>query len=168
MVVNHRCQQVVRRADCMEITCEMKVDVFHRNHLCVSASCSAAFHTKDRSKGRLAKSNHNLLAELLHTICQTYGRSGLALSCRSRVDCGNENQLAVGSVRLFQQIVVDLCFVLAVLLQILVIDPCFCCDLSDRSHLTFLCDLDVGFESHKNYSFLPFGPAGSCQGTHIA
>ena len=101
MVVDHSCQQVVCCADRMEVTGEVKVDVFHRNNLCISAACSAALYTKYRSQGWLTECYHNVFAKLLHTICQTYGCGGLSFSCRSRVDGGNKDQLAVLFVCLF-------------------------------------------------------------------
>ncbi len=98
MVVNHSCQKIVCCADCVEVTGKVKVDVLHGNNLCIAAACCSALYTEHGSKGWLTKRNHDLLAELLHTVCQTYGRGSLALSCGSRVDRGNEDQLAVGSI----------------------------------------------------------------------
>ena len=95
VVVDHCCQQVVCRADRMEITGEVKVDIFHRNNLCISAACCSAFYSEYRSEGRLTKSYHYFLAKLLHSICQTYGSSGFSFSCGCRVDSGNQDQLAI-------------------------------------------------------------------------
>ena len=121
MVVDHCCKKVVCCADCMEVTCKMKVDIFHRNNLCIAAACCAAFYT-----------------------CSCF-----SLACRCRVDSCNKDQLAVLFVGFFQKIVVDFCFVLSVLLQIFVINTCFCSDLSNWFHFAFLCDFDVTLESHK-------------------
>ena len=49
MVVDHCCQQVVSCTDCMEVTGEMKIDVLHRNNLCVSAACCSTFYSEYRS-----------------------------------------------------------------------------------------------------------------------
>ena len=38
---------------------------------------------------------NNLLTDLAHTICQTYGCGGLSFSCRSRVDSSYKNQFSV-------------------------------------------------------------------------
>ena len=56
----------------MEVTCKMKVDVFHRNYLCISAACCTALNTEYRSERWLTKCYHNALAKLLHTISKTY------------------------------------------------------------------------------------------------
>ena len=162
MVVNHSCQQVVRCADSVEVAGEVKIDILHRNYLCVSAACCSALYAEYRSQGRLTKGYHNLLANLLHTVCQTYGCGGLSLSCRSRVDSGYQNQLTILSRFLLQQIVVNFCFVLSVLLQIFVVDTCLCRDVSNRQHLCFLCDFDVSFESHcKTSPFIVIGPSAA-------
>ena len=153
MVVDHGCQKVVGRSDRVEVACEMQVDVFHGDYLCVAAACSAALNAEYRPQGGLAQSYHNVLAELLHTVCQTYGCGGLAFSCRSGVDGGNQDQLAVLFVCLFQKIVVDFCLIFSVLLQVFVVNTCFCGNLGNRLHFAFLCDFDVTFESHKYYSF---------------
>ena len=162
VVVNHRCQQVVRCADCVEVAGEVKVDILHRNYLCVSAACCSALYAEYRSQGRLTKGYHNLFANLLHTVCQAYGCGSLSFSCRSRVDSSYQNQLAVFSRFLLQQIVVNFCFVLSVLLQIFVVDTCLCRDVSNRQHLCFLCDFDVSFESHcKTSPFIVTGPSAA-------
>ena len=154
MVINHSCQQVVSCTDCVEVTSEVKVNVFHRNNLCISAACCSTFYSEYRSKRRLTKCYHNFLADLAHTICQTYGSGSLTFSCRSRVDCSYQNQFSVLSRNLFQQIVVNFCLVLTILLQILVINTCFCSNLGNWSCFALLCNFDVRFESHKNFSFL--------------
>ena len=154
MVVNHSSQQVVGSTDCVEVTGEMKVDIFHRNYLSVSAAGSTTFNTEYRSKRRLTESNHNVLAKLLHTVCQTYCSSSLTFTGRCRVDGGNQDQFTVGSVRFFEQTVVNFCFVFSVLLQVFVINACFFCDLGDREHFAFLCDLNVCFVTHDVSPFI--------------
>ena len=129
----------------------MKVDVFHRNYLCISAACCAALNTEYRSEGWLTKCYHNVLSKFLHSISKTYGCSSLSFTCRCRVDCCHEDQLAIFSVAFSQKIVVNLCFVFSILLQIFVINPCFFCNFCDWKHFALLCNFDVSFESHKNY-----------------
>ena len=99
VVVDHRCQQVVCRADRVEVTCKVKVDVLHRDYLCVSSACSSALYAEYRSEGRLTQRYHNLLADLCETVCQTYGGRGLSFACRRRVDRRYKDQLAVLGVR---------------------------------------------------------------------
>ena len=92
---DHGCQKVVGCADGMEVAGEVEVDVLHGNNLCVAAACSAAFNAEYRSKGWLTESYHNVLAQLLHAVCQTYGGSGPFLRLPAWVDGGYQDQLAV-------------------------------------------------------------------------
>ena len=62
----------------------------------------AAFYAEDRSKGRLTQSNNYFFADLLQTVGKTYGRGGLSFSCRSRVDSGYQDELAIFRIGLFQ------------------------------------------------------------------
>ena len=155
VVVDHCCEQVVCCADRMEVTCEVKVDILHRNYLCIAAACCTALNTEYRSERWLTESYHNALAEPLHTVCKTYCCSCFSFTCRCRVDSSYEDQLAVLFVAFFQEIVINLCFVLTILLQIFVVDACFFCDLGDRLHCALLCNFDVTFESHNFLLSLP-------------
>ena len=100
MVVNHGCQQVVGCSDCMEVAGEVKIDVLHGHYLRVSAAGSSSLYTEYRSQRRLTKGYHNLLADFLKSVCQSYRCGSLSFSCRGRVDRRYQNQLAVLSVRL--------------------------------------------------------------------
>ena len=151
MVVDHCSKKVVCCTDGMEVTCEMKVDIFHRNYLCIAAACCTTFDTEYRSERWLTKSNHNTLSKLLHCICKTYGCSSLSFTGRCRIDCCHKNQLTVFSVTFFQKIIINFCFVFSVLLQIFIINTCFFCNLCDWQHFALLCNFDVTFESHKSY-----------------
>ena len=122
VVVEHGGEQVVCRADGMKVAGEVQVDVLHRDDLRVPASGSAALDAEDRPERRLAKRHHDVLAKLRQAVCQADGGRGLALTGGRRVDGGDEDELA-GSVLALQDVVVDLCLVLAVLLDIVEIDP---------------------------------------------
>ena len=119
----------------MEVTCEVKVDVFHRDDLCVSAACSTALDAEDRAKRRLTESDDDVLAKLLHSVCETYSCSCLALTCRCRVDSCNQDELAVRTVYFLQNIIVNFCLILAILLEIFVVYARDLSDLSDGHHL---------------------------------
>ena len=54
VIVQHGRDQVISRADGMQIASEMQVDVLHGDHLCVAAAGSAALHAEYRSKGGLS------------------------------------------------------------------------------------------------------------------
>ena len=153
VVVDHSCQQVVRRADGVEVACEVQVNVLHGNDLRIAAACGAALDAEDRSEGGLAERHHDLLAKLLKAVSQTDGRCGLAFARRCGVHSCHKDQLAVSALGILEKLVVDLGLVFAVLFQIFVTDPCLCRDLCDRKHLTFLCDLDITLVSHSLFPF---------------
>ena len=71
-----------------------------------------------------------------------------------------QDQLSVFFVCFFQKIIVDLCFVFTILLQVLVINTCFLCNLGNWLHCALLCNFDVTFESH-NVLLSPLQPSAS-------
>ena len=148
MIVDHCCQQVVGRADRVEVACKVKVDVLHGDDLGVSAARCAALDAEDRSKRGLAKGYHDFFAQFLKAVGQSDGSCGLALARGRGVHCCHKDQLAVFSVRILEKLIVDLCLVLSVLLQIVVADARLFGDLRDRKHLTFLRDFDITLVSH--------------------
>ena len=101
MVVDHCCKKVVCRTDRMEVTGKVKVDILHRNYLCITAACCTTFYTEYRSEGWLTKSYHYFFAHFLHCICKTNGCCCFSLSCRCRVDSCYEDQLTIFLVTLF-------------------------------------------------------------------
>ncbi len=48
VIVNQRRQQVVSKADGMEIAGKMQIDIFHGNNLRHAAAGGAAFHSETR------------------------------------------------------------------------------------------------------------------------
>ena len=50
MVVDKGAEQVVSRSYSVHISCEVQIDVFHRNDLSVSAASRTALDTKNRAK----------------------------------------------------------------------------------------------------------------------
>ena len=149
VVVEHGCEQVVCRADGVEITCEVEVDILHGDDLSIAAACSAALDAEDRSQRGLAESDNCLLADGAETVCQTDTGRGLALTCGGGGDRGHEDQFSVRSVCvIFEIVVIDLCLVVAVLLDILLINAQSCRNLSNLLRLRFLCNLNIGLKSH--------------------
>ena len=67
------------RGDGVHIAGEMQVDVFHRDDLGPAAAGSAALDAEDRTEGRLAQGEADVLAFKLERIGQTDGNGGLAL-----------------------------------------------------------------------------------------
>ena len=94
VVVEHCGKQHMRRGNRMEVTGKVQVDVLHRHNLRIAAAGSAALDAHAGAEGRLTQCHDNTLAELMHALCQTNGRGGLAFTGRSRSNRGYKNQLA--------------------------------------------------------------------------
>ena len=64
VVVQHGGQQVVGRADGVEIAGEVEVDVLHGHHLRIAAAGSAALYAEHRAQGGLPQAEQDVLAQL--------------------------------------------------------------------------------------------------------
>ena len=118
VIVDQRGEQVVRRADGVEIAGEMEVDVLHRHHLGIAAAGGAALHAEARPERRLARAADRLLADPVEAVAQAHRRRGLALAGGRRGDRGDQDQASVGPVGdLLDEIEADLGDVLAVRLD---------------------------------------------------
>ena len=151
MGVQQSSKQVVRRADSMEVAREVQVDVLHGNDLGIAATCSAALDAEDRAQGRFAQRHHDVLAAAGKRVRQADRRRGLALAGGRRVDGGHQNELARRVVLVAQQVVVDLCLVVAVALQVLFVDARFRGNLGDLLRRGSLGDFNVS--QHVGPSF---------------
>ena len=152
MVIQHGSQQVVGSADGVEVAGEVEVDILHRDDLRIAAAGRAALDAEDRAEGRLTQSDKDVLAELAHTVGQADRRGGLAFACGGGVDGGDEDELTLRVGLFLQDAVVDLGLILAVLLQILLVDARGLGDLSDGLHGGFLCNFDIRLKTHDGCS----------------
>ena len=144
MVVQHGSQQVVRRADGVEIAREVEVDVLHRYHLRIAAAGRAALDAEHRPQRRLAQRDHAVFAQPPQGVRQADRGGGLALARGRGVDGGHQYQLAVrrrGPVA--QERELHLGLVAAVVLQILAADAGAPGDGVDGLGLRGLGDLNV-------------------------
>ena len=73
-------QQVVRRGDGVEVAVEVEVDLLHRHDLRVAAARAAALDAEDRAHARLAKREHDPLADRAEALGERDGGRGLALA----------------------------------------------------------------------------------------
>ena len=95
VVVQHCGEEVVRHGDCMQVPCEMQVNLLHRQNLGQPASCRAPLYPEDRAHGRLPDDATCLLPDPVQALIQTNGCHGLALPEWGRIDAGYENQPTV-------------------------------------------------------------------------
>ena len=138
----------------MHIAGEVQVDIFHWNNLCIATACSAAFYAEHRAEGWLTQCNHYVFADFFQTVSQTNGGGGFTFACWGWADCSNQNQFTIRSICFFgQHIIVNFCFVIAVLFQIFFVNTCSCRDVADMAHCRFLSNFDVAFVTHRTFSF---------------
>ena len=153
VVVQHSGQQVVGRADGVEVAGEVEVDVLHGDDLGVAAAGGAALHTEHRAEGGLPQGHQGVFAQTAHPIGQTHGGGGLALSGGGGIDGGDQDQLAVGGLALLEQAVVDLGLVPPIKLQVFLIHTSGLSDVRNVLHLGALGDLNVSFHLyHVSFS----------------
>ncbi len=65
MIVEHCRQQIIRRADRVEVAREMQVDILHGHDLRVSAACRASLNAEHGTQRRLAQRHDDLFADTL-------------------------------------------------------------------------------------------------------
>ena len=143
--VDHGGEQVVGRADGVDVAGEVEVEVLHGDDLRVAAAGGAALDAEDRAQRGLAQGEHDLLADLRHGLGEADGGDGLALAQRRRRDGRDVDDLAVGlgGEALEDGHVVDLGLVAAVQLELVLEDAGLGGDLLDGLEGGCLGDLDV-------------------------
>ena len=140
----HRSQQVVGRADGVEVASEMKVDVLHGDDLGVAAASRTALDAKYRAQGGLTETEHGIFVQFRHGVGQTYAGGGLALAGRSGVDGSDQDQLGF-SGGVLEGADVDLRLHLAVVFQQIFVNAGLFRHLANGKHLCALSNLNVSF-----------------------
>ena len=84
VVIYHRGQQIVRRADGMDIAGEVQIYILHRNYLRIASAARSALYAEHGAKRRLAQCSGRIFADLPQAVGKADGGCGLALACRSR------------------------------------------------------------------------------------
>ena len=145
VAVDHGGEQVVGRADGVDVAGEVQVEVLHREELRVAAAGGAALDAEDRAEGGLTQGQHGVHADRVHALREADGRDRLALAQRRRGDGRHVDDLAVGLVleAVEHGHVVDLGLVATVQLQLVLEDACLLGDRLDGLHGGGLGDLDV-------------------------
>ena len=151
VIVNHCCQQVVGSGNSMEITGKMQVDILHRHHLGIAATCGTALQAEAWPQGWLTECHSHLLALLVQGISQAYAGGSLALAGRRRIDSRYKNQLTILVIfYLVPGIQGNLGLVLAVHFQIVLANVEFGSNLANVLHLSFLGDFNISFHKYNS------------------
>ena len=153
VVVEHRREQVVRRADGVKVAGKVEVYILHRDDLGIPAAGRAALDAKHRPERRLAQRGHGVFPAAPQRVRETDGGRGLALARGRRRDGRNENELSVRRGGLFaQQVKGDLRLVFAVRLDAGLVNPCGGGDLENILQSAFVRDFDIG-QSIPSYAY---------------
>ena len=139
-----RREQVVGRADRVDVAREVEVHVLHRDDLRVAAARGAALDPEDGAERGLAQAEHGVLADVPEPLRQGDRRGRLALARLGRRDRGDVDQLAVGAVReTVEDREGDLGLVPAVGVVLVLGEPESLRDLGDGAKGRLLCDLQA-------------------------
>ena len=92
MVVEHCGTEVVGRGDCVQVTGEMEVDMFHRKDLRVAAASSATLDSEDRSHGRFSDDAGGRFSEPIQSLIEADGCDGLSFAERCWIDTRDQNE----------------------------------------------------------------------------
>ena len=95
VVIQHRGQEVVRRADGVEVAGEVEVYVLHGYDLGVAAAGRAALDAEDGAERGLPQRHDGAAAELPQRVCEADGGGGLALARGRGVYGGHKDEPAV-------------------------------------------------------------------------
>ncbi len=137
----------------MEIPRKVEIQLLHGDDLGVSPSRGAALDAKAGPQGGLPQRHYRLFPKLSESLAQAYAGGGLALSRRSGVDGGHQNQLSVRPLLQAVQILFrELCLVLAVELQVILPDPQRLRHFANGLHYRFLRNLQICL--HASLPFL--------------
>ena len=122
-VVKHGGQQHMGRSDGMEVSRKMKVDIFHGDHLGITAAGSAALNAETGPQRRLAQCYDNLFPDLLQALGQANCCGGFAFTGRCGRDGRNQHQFPRFPLFYFtDQVIGKFCFILSVQFQVILIN----------------------------------------------
>ena len=141
--VEHRGEQVVRRADRVDVAGEVQVQVLHRHDLRVAAARGAALDPEHRPERGLAQTKDGRAADVAETLRERHRRGRLPFAGLRRRDRGDVDQLRVGASRkALEDAEVDLRLVAPVRLDLVGEEPGGLGDLGDGPELRLLGDLE--------------------------
>jgi hypothetical protein len=142
--VDHRREEVVGRADGVDVTGEVQVEVLHRDDLGQPAAGGAALDPEHRAQRRLAQAQHRTAADVPEALRQADGGGRLALARLRRRHPRHADQLAVRqAVQPVEHRERDLRLVAAVGLDLAGIQPGLLGDRLDRLEHRLLRDLQA-------------------------
>ncbi len=142
--------QVVGRSDGMDIACEVKVEVLHRDHLAVAAAGRSALDPEGRSLAGLADTGYGALSQHPQPLRQAHSGGGLTFAKGRGSDGGHIDILALGAVlELLKDVEMDLRLVFAIGLDVILAEAQLGNDLRDGLELGGLGDVQVAGDGRQ-------------------
>ena len=145
VIIHHGAKQIVCGSDRVKIPGEMQVDIFHGDHLGITAARCAAFHAENRTERGFPQSQDRFSAGLPQRIRQTDGDRSFAVPLFGGSHGGDKDQFSHFSGGHFA----DLGFVFAVLIDLIFRQTEFCGDLRDPFRFCLAGDFNICF--HREY-----------------
>ena len=144
MVIHHGGQQVVGRADGVQIAREVQVDVLHGHHLGIAAARGAALDAKHGAKAWLAQRKAHVFAHAVQRVGKAYAGGGFALARGRGADGRNQNHLG-GRLFFGHHLCHNFCLCAAVGNHRLLRDPHLLGHLQNGGQNGLLGNLDISF-----------------------
>ena len=145
VVVEQCSDKVVCRGDCVEVACEVEVDILRRQYLCITATCSTTLHTEARAERRLAQGDDSLLANVVKTHTEADAHCGLSYTCLCCGDSRNEDEVALCHALLVDELVRNLCDILTIVKYIIIGQTDAGCYFADILELRLASNFDIRF-----------------------
>ena len=135
VVVEKGSNHIVGFSNSMEIACKMEIDFIHRKHLSIATASSSTLHTKTRTQRRFSESHHSILANLLHTKCQTHAHRSLTIACLGWTDSSNKNKMMTGKLLFVNSPGSHLSNISTIIFDLVLMKTQFSCHVVDRAQL---------------------------------
>ena len=152
VVVEQGADGVVGRCHGMEVTREVQIDFFHRQHLGIAATSSTALHAKAGTERRLKQGYGGFLSQLIQSQCQSDADGGLADTRLGGTNGCHKNQPALLYLLFVDERHRDLGHVASVRFYLLRVDTQLGCNLADGLQFAFPCNLYVSLHNLCTFS----------------
>lgn len=87
--------QVVSSCDGVDVTSQMKIEIFHRNGLTVASSGCSSLYTKSWSLAGLSYTSKDFTTNVSKSLSKTHGSGRLPFTKRCRSDAGHHNVVTI-------------------------------------------------------------------------
>ena len=90
VIVQHCRQQIMRRANSVHVSCEVKINIFHRQNLRTPPASCTAFHPKNRAHGWFSDCSDSFFSNAAESLSKSYSSCRFPFTSRSWSDGGDK------------------------------------------------------------------------------